>query len=129
MGSRTLPTECHHGVTVDWGDFGSCQGYCDIEGHDPWDCPDKPGCRECEAEEEAVRTMRWTLYEEEVRGFFIEHHLPFDTADEWTETIVSYAKDHLQAKWREPEHDNTGDAGAHDATRDESGKDPGELRA
>lgn len=35
-----------------------------------------------------------TLFEESVRGFLLEHHLPFDTADEWTDAIVAIAADH-----------------------------------
>lgn len=56
MGGRTLPTECEHGVTVDWGDFGPCQDCAD---HD-WseDCPNIESCPDCDqiyARQSAVR--------------------------------------------------------------------------
>ena len=38
MGSRTLPTECPHGVVIDWGDFGPSNG----EENDPTE-----DCEEC----------------------------------------------------------------------------------
>lgn len=37
------------------------------------------------------------LFEEAVRGFFFEKHLPADTADEWTDAIVAIAADHPPA--------------------------------
>lgn len=42
---RMLPMECEHGVTIDWGDFGPCQGNC--EQVHPDDCPDFEHCAEC----------------------------------------------------------------------------------
>lgn len=38
--------------------------------------------------------MQRILFEESVRGFLLEHHLPFDTADEWTDAILAIADDH-----------------------------------
>jgi hypothetical protein len=49
MGSRTLPTECHHGNIVDWGDFGQHQNGCP-DGCTWQTCPDLPICDQCEAE-------------------------------------------------------------------------------
>jgi hypothetical protein len=45
MGSRTMPMDCEHGVTVDWGDFGPCQ---DCAEHN-WDdnCPNIVECPDC----------------------------------------------------------------------------------
>lgn len=54
---RTLPIECKHGVTVDWGDFGPCQGECDVVHPGEFECPDVPGCPECEAEGSLVREV------------------------------------------------------------------------
>lgn len=65
---RTLPMECHHGTTVDWGDFGSCQGYCDEHGHSSRDCPDVPGCEQCR-EETAQATARYEARESEHERF------------------------------------------------------------
>ena len=42
--SRTLPTDCPHGVTVDWGDFGPCQ---DCSDHGDDDCPNLTDCPDC----------------------------------------------------------------------------------
>ena len=50
MGSRTMPTDCEHGVTIDYGDFGPCQD-CDTD-HDPMlpdVCPNFQRCAECDA--------------------------------------------------------------------------------
>ena len=45
---RTLPMECEHGVTIDWGDFGPCQGNCErVHPEDLDDCPDFERCLEC----------------------------------------------------------------------------------
>lgn len=44
---RTLPSECQHGTTVDWGDFGPCQ---DCSEHDDGSCPNYAACDKCEAE-------------------------------------------------------------------------------
>lgn len=46
---RMLPVDCEHGVTIDWGDFGPCQGLCE-ENHpeDLDDCPDYERCEQCE---------------------------------------------------------------------------------
>lgn len=41
MGSRTMPTECEHGRTIDWGDFGP------DDDSQPEPCPD------CEAKQAA----------------------------------------------------------------------------
>lgn len=38
--------------------------------------------------------VRDTVTEEAVRGFFFEKHLPFDTADEWTDEIMQIVKEH-----------------------------------
>jgi hypothetical protein len=64
MGSRTLPTECHHGRTVDWGDFGPCQGYCYENGHPSSKCPDYEPCPDCEREV-AEATARVEAHEAE----------------------------------------------------------------
>jgi hypothetical protein len=50
MGGRTMPTECAHGVTVDWGDFGPCQN-CDEHGDEL--CPNVQRCWQCDEELEA----------------------------------------------------------------------------
>lgn len=42
--SRDLPTECEHGVVVDWGHFGPCQ---DCAEHPGEDCPNFGTCEEC----------------------------------------------------------------------------------
>lgn len=55
MGSRTLPIECHHGTTVDYGDFGPCQ---DCAEHDWADCPNFVACEQCLAEEADARLKR-----------------------------------------------------------------------
>jgi len=47
--SRTLPLDCKHGVTVDWGDFGPCQ---DCDDHPGEDCPNLGDCELCDAEQE-----------------------------------------------------------------------------
>lgn len=47
MGSRTLPTECQHGVVIDHGDFGPCQ---DCDDHDLGDCPNFVDCEQCSGE-------------------------------------------------------------------------------
>ena len=44
--SRMMPTECLHGVIVDWGDFGPCQ---DCAVHDEWDCPNLATCPDCQS--------------------------------------------------------------------------------
>ena len=44
--SRCLPTECHHGTIVDWGDFGECQ---DCDEHDGEECPNLADCPQCDA--------------------------------------------------------------------------------
>lgn len=54
MGSRRLPTECHHGTTVDWGDFGPCQD-CSEHGWDG-DCPNFTPCEQCEVEAQQARS-------------------------------------------------------------------------
>jgi hypothetical protein len=54
MGSRYLPTECEHGVTVDDGDFGPCQD-CDEHGDDP--CPNFHQCPKCDADRAAERAV------------------------------------------------------------------------
>lgn len=41
VGSRTLPTECPHGVVLDWGDFGPSSG----NEYDPGN-----ECRRCDEE-------------------------------------------------------------------------------
>ena len=42
--SRTMPVDCPHGVTIDWGDFGPCQDCCE---HGDDDCPNLEDCPEC----------------------------------------------------------------------------------
>lgn len=42
------------------------------------------------SDEDAV----WTVFDEAVRGFFFEKHLPGAEADEWTDEIVAIAKEH-----------------------------------
>lgn len=54
MGGRTLPTECSHGVTVDWGDFG-----CD-EYHDEGCSTCNPRCEQCD-QEWVERRAHWLL--------------------------------------------------------------------
>lgn len=54
---RTIPTDCAHGVTVDWGDFGPCQN-CDE--HPDEGCPNLVDCAACEGDE------RRTLDDEQV---------------------------------------------------------------
>ena len=44
--SRTLPTDCPHAVTVDWGDFGPCLD-CNVHGFG--ECPNLTDCSECAA--------------------------------------------------------------------------------
>ena len=42
---RMTPINCHHGFTVDWGDFGPCQ---DCDEHDDGACPNLRDCPDCE---------------------------------------------------------------------------------
>lgn len=61
---RYLPTECEHGVTIDWGDFGPCQD-CSTDHDDDSPCPNYPTCAECvsdgaEALAAALIEQGWT---------------------------------------------------------------------
>lgn len=38
--------------------------------------------------------IKWQVFEEAVRGFFFEKHLPGEQADEWTDEVVAMAKEH-----------------------------------
>lgn len=40
----------------------------------------------------------WELFEQAVRGFFFEKHLPGVVADEWTDEVVAMAREQLQAR-------------------------------
>lgn len=51
---RTHPTECRHGVVIDWGDFGPCQN-CD-EHPDTDDCPNLRDCLTCAEESGSSRS-------------------------------------------------------------------------
>ncbi len=44
---RTMPTECKHGVVIDWGDFGPCVDGCDREHLGSDDCPNLQDCLTC----------------------------------------------------------------------------------
>lgn len=93
---RTLPVECHHGVTVDWGDFGYCQGDCErFHPENLADCPDLPGCDLCEQEEQRTEGVRWASIGDAIRGFLLEKHIPFDMVDEWADEIVAVVREHL----------------------------------
>lgn len=50
---RAMPTDCTHGVTVDWGDFGPCQ---DCDEHEGLDCPNIADCEQCESARAVQRT-------------------------------------------------------------------------
>jgi hypothetical protein len=54
MGSRTLPYECQHGTTIDYGDFGPCQ---DCSEHEGAPCPNFVDCERCEAEGREQRAI------------------------------------------------------------------------
>lgn len=56
---RTMPTECEHGTTIDYGDFGPCQ---DCSEHDEGECPNFRDCEQCQADREA----RWPAVLEEL---------------------------------------------------------------
>jgi len=47
---RTMPTECRHGVVIDWGDFGPCVDGCDREHPDTDECPNFQECPDCQVE-------------------------------------------------------------------------------
>lgn len=78
---RALPYECHHGTTVDWGDFGPHQNGCEDECFGPdGRCPDQPGCDLCDQEEQRTdadyeqvkaenERLRALLVEVDVAGF------------------------------------------------------------
>lgn len=42
--------------------------------------------------------IRWELFDQSVRGFLMEKHVPWDTADEWTDEIVAIAREQLEAR-------------------------------
>ncbi len=44
---RYHPMKCDHGVVVDWGDFGPCDGDCP---HPEGTCPNFPQCELCDLE-------------------------------------------------------------------------------
>lgn len=87
---RTMPSECDHGVVLDWGDFGPCQD-CSEHGGDA--CPNFSRCGACEAETEvkaervAERLRRvWAGYD------FARSILEWDVTDEYGHTkVVSVA--------------------------------------
>jgi hypothetical protein len=63
---RTLPYECpvHPDVTIDWGDFGPCQGHCDEVHPDNLDeCLDAPGCFKCDREAHIQSSNPFDLFE------------------------------------------------------------------
>lgn len=44
---------------------------------------------------EADGHVRWMLFEEAVRGFLVEQLVSLGQADEWTDEIVTIAREHL----------------------------------
>jgi len=111
MGGRMMPIECHHGATVDYGDFGPHQNGCPDECFEPdARCPDVPVCDLCEAEVDETIRVYWEVLGDAIRGFFMEKHLSFDSMDEWTDEIVAIVREH-----------RIGDAGASSVPADRSG--------
>lgn len=44
-----MPVDCHHGRTIDWGDFGPCQNCAEHDWSD--DCPNFEPCDLCAVEQ------------------------------------------------------------------------------
>lgn len=51
----------------------------------------------------ANHNARWVVFEEAVRGAFVEQGIAFEPADDWTETIVGIARETLGPALAEPE--------------------------
>ena len=97
MGSRTLPTECEHGVVVDFGDFGPCD---DCNEHELGDCPNFQTCDECESNwkqhdhDVAVGRIRRLPLAERIAACFPDaHHVAPKTV------YIGWAHDRYETTW------------------------------
>jgi hypothetical protein len=101
--SRTHPTDCEHGVTVDWGDFGPCRN-CD-DHPDTDDCPNLVDCPDCALDHVPpwLRTVqRIHLAPGEVLAVTVPVSTTMETASVITDTFRRVLPDNLVVIIREP---------------------------